>query len=698
MQSVRTVVPDLYRSWVRWAVTAGFLAYVASTTSVIAEFGVGRLYARQELYTLLATILALVLERVNRPRLAIGLTTVAVATEFLFTFATSGEGMASAPLPGIPVLVLVAGLFVGIRAAFAFAVFFTLGVPLAVVLGESLGWGAGLAAYDGLYISALAIASFCTAVLLQVFMRSFGLVLGRAELNERRAADLIASSPDGILAVAPGGRVEIANDLAKELLGADLDRLLDEHLDSSFRSGETRGSEAALDTSPLQLDPVLFHAKATGRFIEVRSRVMAGSDGRASQLLLIRDITQRIEAEQREAALATQLEHAQKLEAVGRLAGGVAHDFNNVLTAVSGYADFIEEFDAPDAPEIAAELRTTSQRGAALTRQLLAFARKDVPNPAPLDLAEVLTGARKLLGRVVGESVRLQVEAPQPCPIFADPGQLEHVLMNLAANARDAMPGGGTLKMTCAVADDEVTLEVRDNGCGMSPTVRDRIFDPFFTTKERGRGTGLGLSTVHGIVTRSGGRIGVESAAGEGSCFRLTWPRCEPACRDEAARESRRVRRLGRGLIVAAEDDGQLRRFVERVLTRAGFEVRVAPDGAAALSLVVNAEVAPVLIMSDVIMPGMSGVEFIKRARKHCPATPVLLTSGYTDDVLGPEEAGLREELLQKPFGREQLLDRVFEKLAPAPTAGGPRLSAEAGSIRQARALPGRADSDPVLE
>jgi signal transduction histidine kinase/CheY-like chemotaxis protein len=410
--------------------------------------------------------------------------------------------------------------------------------------------------------------------------------------------------------------------------------------------------------------PIEYRSNNTGAALEARARKVSSTDERNSWLVLLRDITASLEARKREEELSAQLQHSQKLEAIGQLAGGVAHDFNNLLTVVSGYSDFIEDLKEEGASEIADELRTACQRGVVLTRQLLSFARREVVSPIPLDLSETVRGLRNFLGRLLGEQIRIQISAEQVCTIKADPGQIEQVILNLAANARDAMPQGGTLRLRVFRRGQTVALEVQDTGVGIDDEMQLKIFDPFFTTKPRGKGTGLGLATVHGIVTQAHGRIVVESRPGHGATFQIIWPMTNEALPGQPPESHISRPHQGEGLILLAEDDKRARKLIVRMLQEAGFEVLVAQDGAEALSLAVNLDRSPDLLLTDVVMPGMSGVELIERVQKMHPNVGFLLMSGYTDQQLAPARFDLARDLLQKPFGRRELLDRVAMKLS----------------------------------
>ncbi|HVU51939.1 MAG TPA: ATP-binding protein [Polyangia bacterium] len=370
-----------------------------------------------------------------------------------------------------------------------------------------------------------------------------------------------------------------------------------------------------------------------------------------------------------------QLRQAQKMEAVGRLAGGVAHDFNNILSVVLGTsAAILDELEprAPLRPEIEA-IRKAGERAGALTRQLLALSRQQILAPRVVDLADVVAGLEPLLRRLVGEDIALTVERPEgPAPVLADPGQLEQVVVNLVVNARDAMPSGGSLEIETAVAASgapggrTVSLTVADSGHGMDETTRARIFEPFFTTKESGKGTGLGLSTVYGIVSQSGGRVSVESAPGAGATFSLHFPRAEGevASEPEPPAPERPATVGGSDTVLLVEDEDQVRATVRSILRRGGYTVLEAQNGGEAFLVCEQYGKDIDLLLTDVVMPRMNGTDLAKRLGALRPAMRVLYMSGHTRDAVihdGVASRGI--SFLQKPVTPDTLLRKVRDVL-----------------------------------
>jgi PAS domain S-box-containing protein len=394
---------------------------------------------------------------------------------------------------------------------------------------------------------------------------------------------------------------------------------------------------------------------------------------------IARDITERKRAEEEKAKLQAQLHHAQKMESIGRLAGGVAHDFNNLLTVINGYSQLVlAKLSAGDPLGAAiAEIHKAGERAAGLTRQLLAFSRKQVLEPRVLDLNRVVEEMRPMLERLVGEDVEVRVALKaESATVHADPHQLEQVIMNLAVNARDAMPGGGKLLIeTAGVGRDEsyarshpearagryVMLAVSDTGVGMNEETRRHIFEPFFTTKEVGRGTGLGLSTVQGIVEQSGGYIDVRSEPGHGTTFTLYLPRMEDVAADAGMPEAVPAAG-GKETVLVVEDQAEVRKYAAAALRAYGYQVIQAANADEALLLCEREAERIDLVLTDVVMPNLSGPELANRLEKRWPGIKVLFMSGYADDAVmhhGVLEEGT--ESIPKPFSPDQLAIKVRE-------------------------------------
>jgi signal transduction histidine kinase/CheY-like chemotaxis protein len=425
----------------------------------------------------------------------------------------------------------------------------------------------------------------------------------------------------------------------------------------------------------------LIGVRKSGDRFPIELSLSTGTTADTAVTAVLRDATERRRNEDALRERESQLRQAQKMEAIGLLAGGVAHDFNNLLMAIQGYSELVlmnldrNHQCRGDIDEIL----KASNRAAALTRQLLAFSRKQVLAPRVLALDEVLAGTAKLLRRLIAEDIEISsTTEPDLGSVKADPGQIEQVLVNLAVNARDAMPGGGRLNFALSnmSLDDSrsasrgltpgryVRLEVSDTGCGMPADVVSRIFEPFFTTKEEGRGTGLGLATVYGIVQQSGGAIRVESRPGHGTTFQIDLPRCEAqeAAPINAPPPMRST--SGSETVLLVEDDARVRALVSTMLGRSGYNVLDADGGERALEIIRTHRGNIDLLLTDVVMPTMNGRVLAERLQALSPATRVLFMSGYSDEAI--MRAGVQAAdvgFLQKPFSSAALAAKIREIL-----------------------------------
>lgn len=422
------------------------------------------------------------------------------------------------------------------------------------------------------------------------------------------------------------------------------------------------------------------HKDGSYRILEGRGNNLLDDPVVAGIVFNSRDVTEKRKLEE-------QFFQSQKVQAIGQLTGGVAHDFNNILTAIIGYADLtIKNLPGEETASHGnlTEIRTAALRAAALTRQLLAFSRKQVLQPQVMNPAGVVAEMDTMLRRLLGENIDLiSVVHPPLGNVKADLGQLEQVLLNLAVNARDAMPQGGRLTIeTCNVTLDEtyahyraevppgeyVLLAITDTGCGMSPEVQGHLFEPFFTTKRQGEGTGLGLATCHGIIKQSGGHITVYSEVGKGTTFKVYLPQvneaAEPLVRHPESNETPQ----GTETVLLVEDEPMLRELGQTVLEELGYRVLVAENGCAALEILrENTGLHVDLLLTDVIMPEMGGRELVNRIRPLLPETKVIYCSGYTEDAIfhsGGLEAGVF--FLQKPY----TVAAVAQKVKDVLTAG----------------------------
>lgn len=473
---------------------------------------------------------------------------------------------------------------------------------------------------------------------------------------------------------------------AMEHLGFDRSELSDEELLARVHPEDRRTTGEMMERAhDPQGDGVVAHESrmllpsGEVRWLSISAKTRFEGEGAArhamSTVVTSRDITQAKLAEQRQRETEEQLRAAQKMEAIGRLAGGVAHDFNNLLGVILAYAELVGEAVGADEAASAdvAEIVRAAQRAAHLTNQLLAFSRRQPWCPQSLDLKELLDGVSKMLRRLIGEDIELHARVEDD--LFrsrADRGQIEQILMNLAVNARDAMPDGGRLTIAMAntkldaqraqtlqvTPGDYVELRVTDTGCGMDAATLARVFEPFFTTKGLGKGTGLGLSIVYGIVRQSGGAIAVESRPGAGTTFRIHLQR-DDRVEAPSSPEIRRALPPGKHeTVLVVEDETAVRKVVVRILKAAGYVVLESANGADALDLCEKRAGDISVILADVVMPGMNGRDLAERLRDKFPAAKVIFISGYTDDTIERLDV-LGHDLLRKPFSAQALVTKV---------------------------------------
>lgn len=501
----------------------------------------------------------------------------------------------------------------------------------------------------------------------------------RFEREIRQAHDrlraVIETSPLAICTLDAEGRVTSWNGAAQRISGWSAEEVLGQVLpvvtEDFSRVFWTRFEEAARGRSFASLQGSGRRKDGRRLEMEVWGVPLPQAEARNSVLLLFADITER-------KWLEGELRQAQKMEALGRLAGGVAHDFNNLLTIISGYGELLlTQVPEPLREDVRAILEG-AERATTLTRQLLALSRRQAGRPRVVDLNTVIRGMEQIIRRALGEGVTLELLLRASLwPVKADPGQLEQILLNLAVNARDAMPRGGRLVVATANCTrteaaalhlppgQYVRLTVRDTGEGLDPETCQRIFEPFFSTKSTDKGTGLGLAIVYGIVKQSGGEVFVDSRLGEGTIFTIYLPRSSGIPASRAALAAPPPRAEGGESILLVEDEDAVRHLVRNVLVRHGYVVLDAPGGEQALEMFERHADRVALLLTDVVMPGMSGRELAARLRARRPELKVVYMSGYPGDVLG--DRGIPEPgmtLIQKPFTPRTLLRRLREVLA----------------------------------
>jgi len=500
--------------------------------------------------------------------------------------------------------------------------------------------------------------------------------------SERVFALTFDEAPIGIAHTSLRGRWLRVNRRLCELLGYSPEELMATsfiamtHPEDVER--DTRGLAQLLAGATTKYESEKRYRHKEGHFVSAKLTAVLHRDpaGAANFFIsTVEDVTDRVRLE-------VQLRQGQKMEAVGRLAGGIAHDFNNLLTVILGYSDLVLRELAPEAPlrSDVEEIRHAGRSAAALTRQLLAFSRKQILQPQIVDLNDVVMRMNALLRRLIGEDIELRIRLGIPLDrVSVDPSQIEQIVLNLALNARDAMPQGGSLTVETAnweldahwVAQHpdasegrHVMLAISDTGVGMDRTVQTHLFEPFFTTKERGKGTGLGLATVYGIVKQSGGSIFVYSEPEHGTTFKIFLPRTEQAADLPEVARSRVEPVGGTETILLVEDQPEVRAVIRNALARHGYVVLDAAGGPEALAMLEKFDGEVHLLLTDVVMPGMSGRALADWLLVSRPSLRVLYTSGYTDDTIvhhGVLEAGIA--FIQKPFTPSVLLKRVRDIL-----------------------------------
>jgi two-component system cell cycle sensor histidine kinase/response regulator CckA len=496
----------------------------------------------------------------------------------------------------------------------------------------------------------------------------------------------------GMAMLGMDGRIVYSNRALQDMLGYTGAELRGRHVrdithpDDVERNLDLFHGLVAERSGRYQLEKRYVHRDGHVVWTRVSSSLVHDPEGAPEFVMgIVEDLTEQRKAQKALEDRQRELLQAQKMEVVGRLAGGIAHDFNNLLTAIKGTLHLLLLDLPPGSPirDDLEEIDRASSRAAELTAQLLTFSRKQMVQPQVVDVNDIVARAERLLRRLIGEDIDFRTAlAPALWRVHADAGQVEQVLVNLVVNARDAMPQGGTLHVQTrnrrVAADDALAgtlggpgdyacIEVQDSGVGIDAGNLSRIFDPFFTTKEVGKGTGLGLSTVYGIVSRAGGHVEVRSEPGHGALFRVYLPRAEGADAPEGGPEGPEAGSPGRGTetILLAEDEEVVRRLASRILRRAGYTVLEARDGSEALELCSRFEGPIDMLLTDTVMPGLSGPELAHRVTRARSGVRVLYTSGYTDDDVlrkGVQERGTA--FIEKPFSPDALLRRVRDTLA----------------------------------
>ncbi|MFP8882303.1 MAG: ATP-binding protein [Myxococcota bacterium] len=538
----------------------------------------------------------------------------------------------------------------------------SLGFVLCVFFLQRSGW----IVPDGVYLTDLS-QTIIGALQVGVVGILLVAITRERERAYRRVFSLVQGAPDGLLTLDAQGVIRSTNPALCEMVGKENKELIGQHLvalglidvqpESEVSSRLGRVLSGVSDGHPLEL--LAKRPDDATIWIECNSRRIELEDGSPGIQVIARDITRRRDAERH-------LEQVQRLDSIGRLAGGIAHDFNNLLMAILGNADILRtaEPESKNAIEIE-EIVNATERGRALTRQLMLFGRAQIGQPTDVDISDVVVGLRSLLTRLIGENVQLDITSQAGALVRCDRSQLEQVVMNLAINAKDAMPQGGSIAFTVrressdATESDRIILSVTDDGCGMDAQTRSHAFDPFFTTKGPFHGTGLGLAVVHGIVEQTGGRIALDSKPDHGTTVTIEFPASVVQLQATETHESAEDAPAA-DTILLVEDDDAVRNVTLRFLRQAGYQVFEAgsPSGAIEFSREYDGRID--LLVSDVIMPIFSGPHLARRLLEERPGLKVLLISGYTGDSLKPHlEDGFQAQLVYKPFTGKELRTRV---------------------------------------
>ncbi len=534
--------------------------------------------------------------------------------------------------------------------------------------------------------------------------------LAERERAEQGFRQLFDSAPDATLAVNPDGIIVIANAQAESLFGYAAGELTGQqvetlvpaeartghaaHRASYFADPKPRPMGADLQLSAVRRDGTQFPVEISLNGLPTEHGTMVTATIRdISERLAIQSERERLRTMAEQQRTQQRLQQAQKLESLGQLVGGVAHDFNNLLNIITGYTDLstqqIQEMADSDErlqPVLSdiGQVRDAANQAIRVTRQLLTFARHDVIKPEILNLNDSVKGAAQLLHRTIGEHIDLDVITSQDLwPIKADPGQIEQVLVNLAVNARDAMPRGGKLRIDTSNIDVDTTyaasrpglqpgryvrLRVSDTGTGMDQATIDRVFEPFFTTKPKGHGTGLGLATVYGIIAQAGGTIQIYSEVGLGTTINTLFPASQEAPRPRAPVTNPSAQQGHGENILLVEDEQSLRVLANRILSRHGYHVYQAITGPAAVEYAADTGHVIDLLLTDIVMPDILGTEVAEQVHRHRPGLPVVYMSGYAQPILDTHGAtDPQMNILEKPFTETTLLTRVHQALQPAP-------------------------------
>lgn len=509
-----------------------------------------------------------------------------------------------------------------------------------------------------------------TAIVIALYRHSMERLLKK---RERLFSTTLESILDGVVVADAGGRIEFANPVAEQMLGISRDELVGGQSGDLIHITNAAGDVVSL---PGRADGVLYLRDGNGQKIpvEVATAPLGDPEERSGLVWVLHDVTERVKNEQVLKERESQLRQSQKMEAIGRLTGGIAHDFNNLLTVIMGYstllAEELAEGQAVDREAVRSDvegIQKAARRSSSLTRQLLAFSRSQMLEPRPVSINQTVSDLEKMLNRLIGEDLQLHVDlAAEPDTVYVDPSQIEQVVMNLAVNGRDAMKSGGALNIrtqncqvdSASLAGREsvepgrfVVLSVADSGTGMDRETLEQIFDPFFTTKEMGRGTGLGLSTVYGIVTQSHGFIDVQSVVNEGSTFKVYLPLHTGSAGAPDGEDRSLENRDGEESLLVVEDDEAIRSLLSRLLRRKGYTVIETANAGEALLVCEDLGVRIDMVITDIVMPHLAGNALVDRLREQRPDLRFLYVSGFPEGYVSDEQRRtMGIHFMQKPL------------------------------------------------
>ena len=675
LRDARDFSPIDFRRWVIGGVSLAVAGYLVVLLTRLVQFGyepgnTPRLVAITVVSTG-ALLLALRHRELAAALLSIAATWIEIQLGFLANTDAVGPGMLV-----MPVVMIALGLLLGARPALVMMIVSIIATVITHRLSAANRAG-GLTPEVGNWLVMFSIAMVTAWAFLYLSLGGFAQLFDRLRAKQQDLADTIRFAPEGMLVLDAGGVVSIVNPAAEAILGIPAHRIIAQPLAHVMAEATGTGDASALRFDERGDVPVAVQWTArdgTVMCVEVTWRSMEGS----RRVVLLRNVTERWHSERARQAMEAQAAEAERRETVGQLAGGLSHDFNNILTAVGALAELMRtEDDARPRAVLADELLMARDRGAMLTRQLLAFARRDVAQPRTLDLSQLLAELAPRLEQRLRARQRLDVTGAPGCWVRVDAGQIELALTNLVANASEAMRPDGRCTIAVeplppgAAGAPQVRLRVTDDGAGMSTDVVNRAFEPFFSTKGRGGGTGLGLAVVHTLVSQSAGEVRILSVEAKGTSVDIVLPRVSAIQRVTPPSGPTSPPPAGITVLLAEDDEGT-RTTVARILRYEGYAVIEARDGADAMRLFEEDDGPIHLVITDVMMPGLTGPALAERVSARQPALPVLFMTGFAEQDVAAHlgEVMPNRDLIMKPFSPRDLLARVERLLGASRSEG----------------------------